>query len=87
MVKAVPECSPNLKSLATDLQSKAFDCLLEQVSEYWPDYKQGLELGLKVELCLQGSLGSSHLINGMQSFHSLRNHRLDCKEFEFLFFL
>ena len=44
-----PESAP--KSLAVDFALSTFDYLLELPSERLPDDSQGLNLGLKLELC------------------------------------
>ena len=47
--QAVPQSGP--KSLAVDFALFTFDNLLEQASERLSDDRQGLKLGLKLELC------------------------------------
>ena len=47
--QAVPESGP--KSLAVDFALSTFDYLLEHPSQRLPDDRQGLKLGLKLELC------------------------------------
>ena len=47
--QAVPERDP--QSLAIELAVKTFDYLLEYLRDLLPDDQQGLELGLKLELC------------------------------------
>ena len=45
----MPERDP--QSLAIELAVKTFDYLLEYLRDLLPDDQQGLELGLKLELC------------------------------------
>ena len=72
---AVPENGPKTLALAIDFAVKTFDYRLEQPSERLPDDKQGLKLGLKLELCC--------LANKLYRFYRLRNHSINCVEFEF----
>ena len=67
--QAVPESGP--KSLAVDFALY----LMEQPSERLPDDQLGLKLGLKLELC--------RLTKELRRFYRLRNHSVNCVEFEF----
>ena len=65
------------KSSAIDFVVKSFDGLLEQLSGLTrlSDDRQGLEPGLKLELC--------RLTNRQQRFYLLRNPRIISVEFKF----
>ena len=57
------------------LQSKPLIVLWSSLREWLPNDKQGLELGLKLELCL--------LTNRLKRLYLLRSPKINCVEFKF----